>query len=370
MYDEDGKEYDPSATEAIDHDGVNAETEGRLWRAGDAIGEGETLDFDSSAYDMLHRMHHEWPCMTFGFVKDALGEQRTSFPMTAFAVAGTQAESADQNRIVCTKLSKLAKTRHDEDSDSDDDDDDDDDDEDPVVEAHLVPYAYGTINRLKLMPQMAHICATWAESGAVHVHNLAAPLSNLAAPGSAGADAVAAAATPLHTFSGHADEGFALDWSSAKQGLLASGDNANKIHLWQPHEGGTWQVEPEAFSGHTDAVEDIAWSPVEPNVMMSVGCDCTVRVWDCRRKSGSAMTVNEGHGQDINVLSWNKLVNYLVVTGGARPASARPRPAAPALRTHARTRHTHVTMPRLRGPRGLTQSECEEFFIYVPQPCW
>ena len=91
MYDEDGKEYDPSATEAIDHDGVNAETEGRLWRAGDAIGEGETLDFDSSAYDMLHRMHHEWPCMTFGFVKDALGEQRTSFPMTAFAVAGTQA---------------------------------------------------------------------------------------------------------------------------------------------------------------------------------------------------------------------------------------------------------------------------------------
>lgn len=27
------------------------------------------------------------------------------------------------------------------------------------------------------------------------------------------------------------------------------------------------------------------------------------------------MCVDEGHGQDVNVLSWNRLVNYLVVTG-------------------------------------------------------
>ena len=49
--------------------------------------------------------------------------------------------------------------------------------------------------------------------------------------------------------------------------------------------------------------------------MMSCGCDSTVRVWDTRRKGGSALTVDEGHGTDVNVLSWNKLVNYLVVTG-------------------------------------------------------
>ena len=317
MYGEDGEEYDASAKEAIDHDGVNAEVEGKLWRAGDAIPEGEKLDYDSSAYDMLHRLHMEWPCMTFAFVNDALGEQRTKYPMTCFAVAGTQAERASENKIVCAKLSKLAKTRHDEDSDSEDDDDDDDDDMDPIIESHAVPYE-GTINRIKLMPQSAHVCATWAETGMVHIHNLAAPLSNLASPGTAKPEAVEAAGRPLFSFGGHADEGFALDFSPAKQGVLASGDNANKIHVWQPHEGGTWQVEPDAYVGHTAAVEDIAWSPVEPSVMMSVGCDSTVRVWDCRKKSGSALTVDEGHGTDINVLSWNKLVNYLVVTGGER----------------------------------------------------
>jgi ribosome assembly protein RRB1 len=121
---------------------------------------------------------------------------------------------------------------------------------------------------------------------------------------------------PIFSFGGHADEGYALDFSPAKPGMLASGDNANKIHVWQPTDGGQWAVEPEAYVGHTDAVEDVAWSPIEPNVLMSCGCDSTLRVWDCRRKSGSALSVDEGHGRDINVLSWNSLVNYLVVTGG------------------------------------------------------
>ena len=100
-------------------DGVNVETEGRLWRAGDAIPEGEKLDYDSSAYDMLHRMHMEWPCLTFAFAHDDLGEQRTKFPMTAYAIAGTQADDASHDRIICAKLSQLAKTKHDEDSESD-----------------------------------------------------------------------------------------------------------------------------------------------------------------------------------------------------------------------------------------------------------
>ena len=240
IYGEEDMDGDEDAKEAIGGDGVNAEVQGRLWRAGDAIPEGEKLDYDSSAYDMLHRLHMEWPCLTFAFAKDNLGEQRTKFPMTAYAVAGTQAELASQNKIVCAKLSQLAKTRHDEDSDSDDDDDDDAD-EDPIVEAQMVPHE-GTVNRLRLMPQSPHICATWAETGKVHIYNLQAPLANLASPGSAPASAVEAAQRPLFTFGGHAEEGYAVDFSHAKAGALATGDNAHKIHVWQPLEGGQWQV--------------------------------------------------------------------------------------------------------------------------------
>jgi ribosome assembly protein RRB1 len=302
--------------EAEAADGVNVEAAGRLWRAGDAIPEGEKLDYDSSAYDMLHRLNMEWPCLTFAFAHDNLGEQRTKFPMTAYAVAGTQAESASQDRIVCAKMSQLAKTRHDEDSESDDDDSDDEADVDPIVEVQMVPHE-GSVNRLKLMPQAnsSHICATWSSTGKVHIYDLSAPLANLAAPGSANPQSLERAQRPAFTFSGHTDEGFALDFSMAKPGALASADCASALHVWQPREGGSWAVDPEPYRGHTASVEDVAWSPVEANVLMSCGCDSTVRVWDVRRKGGSALTVDEGHGQDVNVISWNKTVNYLVVTG-------------------------------------------------------
>ena len=58
-----------------------------------------------------------------------------------------------------------------------------------------------------------------------------------------------------------------------------------------------------------------AWSPSEAGVLMSCGCDSTVRVWDVRKKAGSALSVDEAHGLDVNVMSWNALVNYLVATG-------------------------------------------------------
>jgi len=290
-------------------DGVHAEVEGRLYRAGDPLAEDEKLDYDSSAYDMLHRMTWDYPCLTFGFVRDSLGEQRTQYPMTSYLVAGTQAERAADNQLVCLKLSKMARTIHDDDSESDDDSDEDD--EDPIVEVQRVPHQ-GTVNRLRLMPQTSHICATWSESGKAHVFSLAAPLATLHSPGSAPAGV---STEPLFTFDGHADEGFALDWSRVATGVLATGDNKGKIHRWQPAEGCSWVVDPVPFSGHEGAVEDLEWSPVEPNVFMSCGGDSTVRVWDVRRKAGSALAVDEKHGVDVNVMSWNKLVNYLVVTG-------------------------------------------------------
>jgi ribosome assembly protein RRB1 len=65
------------------------------------------------------------------------------------------------------------------------------------------------------------------------------------------------------------------------------------------------------------SVEDVQWSPVEANVLMSCGVDATLRVWDVRNaaKAGAAITADEGHKEDINVIGWNRLVNYLVVSG-------------------------------------------------------
>jgi ribosome assembly protein RRB1 len=276
------------------------------------MGAGEVLDYDSTAYEMLHRLHFDWPCLTFGVVRDNLGDGRTKFPMTAYVVAGTQAETASQNKLVCTKLSHLAKTQHDEDSESGEDSDDDDDE--AQMEHQSVRHE-GTVNRLKLMPQSAHVCATWADTAKVHVYDLSAPLATLASPGTGGAAAAAGGGGPAYTYSGHRDEGYALDWSAVRPGVLATGDCASRIHVWAPSEGGSWSVDPEPYKGHEASVEDVQWSPAEANVLMSCGCDSTVRVWDVRKKAGAALSVDEGHGRDVNVLSWNRLVNYLVVSG-------------------------------------------------------
>lgn len=100
---------------------------------------------------------------------------------------------------------------------------------------------------------------------------------------------------PLANFSGHKDEGYAIDWSPATAGRLLSGiaileistilkqlhafsfrhsqrvylyfyfhclgDCKSMIHLWEPASG-SWTVDPIPFAGHTASVEDLQVKPL------------------------------------------------------------------------------------------------------------
>jgi len=103
----------------------------------DPLNEGEELDYDSTAYEMMYRLNVDWPCLSFDVVRDKLGYQRTKvttifallkafnllisikFPHTLHIVAGTQADTAENNRIYLMKASQLYRTKHDADEDSD-----------------------------------------------------------------------------------------------------------------------------------------------------------------------------------------------------------------------------------------------------------
>ena len=54
------------------------------------------------------------PCLSFDILRDSLGDCRTEFPLTAYLVAGTQAEVAKKNTIILMKMSQLHKTASDE----------------------------------------------------------------------------------------------------------------------------------------------------------------------------------------------------------------------------------------------------------------
>ena len=311
----------------------------QVWRPGiDGMDEDEELEYDPTVYDCLHAWSLEWPCLSFDVVRDELGEDRAHFPHTAFMVAGTQAQSAEQNALAVMRLTRLKKTRRSErknpagdPSDSDLSESDSSDDEaggggagdGPLLRVRKIAH-HGAVNRVRCMPQRSAIVATWSDAGVVQVWDTAKQLGELMSAvdddvdvrnGGGGA---AARVAPRFAFTGHADEGYAVDWSPVAEGRLVTGDNQGVIHVTEPRESG-WAAGSAATArrgGHGGAaVEDAQWSPAERDVFSSCGGDGRVCVWDARSHSGAPALSVQAHESDVNVMSWNRRVNYMLATG-------------------------------------------------------
>lgn len=183
------------------------EVQTKVWRAGlDELTEGEELEYDSTAYHMYHSLRPEWPCLSFDIMRDSLGTNRSRFPHTVFAVAGTQADRAESNRLQVMKLSDLHRTSKgaaaaagsDGEEESEEEGPDETDD-DPILDHINIPHR-GGVNRVRSMPQKPHVVATWSETSDVHVWDLERQVSALAkgAPRSSKID-------PAFTFGGHSE---------------------------------------------------------------------------------------------------------------------------------------------------------------------
>ncbi|WFD42336.1 Ribosome assembly protein rrb1 [Malassezia psittaci] len=296
--------------------------------------EGQTLVPDQSAYHMLHRMNVAWPCLSFDFLRDHLGNQRQAFPHTAYLVAGTQADVAKNNEVLVMKASSMHRTSKDDDLSDDDDDDDEDVDEDAVLEYRSIP-TLGGVNRVRCAPTSTptsdlepcldpYPVAVWSETGKVPIFDARPSFNTLQTPGSTFDKK--RAHTPLYTVEAHRGvEGYAMDWggllgggSSGKGGhlRLVTGDIHSKIFLTSSNNTG-FTTNPTPFESHTSSVEDLQWSPSEPTVFASCSADRSIRIWDVRVKSRkSALAMEDAHTQDVNVISWNHGTQYLLLSGG------------------------------------------------------
>ncbi|EEB06083.1 WD repeat protein Rrb1 [Schizosaccharomyces japonicus yFS275] len=314
-------EVESEEEEYMEADGADEEEHGQediipeeqqeVWLPGGEIKENENLVVDQSAYEMLHNIQVRWPFLSIDVIPDEFGEERRSWPHRMYLVGGSQAEKTKDNEITVMKLSQLYKTQHDD--DDSDASDDSDIEEDPLLEFRSLPVE-GSCNRVCAAKPSTNesLIASFHETGKVHIWNVAPQLRSMEQVGML---IPPGANDPVYTVNNHSTEGYALDWSPFES-MLLSGDNKGEIYLTKRDASGHWVTDNKPFQGHASSVEDIQWSPTERTVFASCSSDGTFRIWDIRNKNHTpALTVNAHPGVDINVLSWNTKVPYLLATG-------------------------------------------------------
>jgi hypothetical protein len=147
-------EFHPAPEDEDEDEGVK---ELETYLPGIKLEDGEQLVPDNSVYLALHSLSYAWPCLSFDILRDNLGEDRSSYPHTAWLVTGTQAgeipgQGKAKDEVVIMRMSGLSKTQYDDDSEAGDDDDDNEgEDEDAKLDFQTIPHV-GNVNRIRAAP--------------------------------------------------------------------------------------------------------------------------------------------------------------------------------------------------------------------------
>ena len=322
-----------------------------LWdeKKNNNLKEGEILDYDNDAYEMLHRSKVEWPCLSVDFLlkensslstvkdfylpNDNRKMTEDKYPYKTYIIAGSQTNEKN-GFFYFMKWYNMRKTKYDDDPEKGEDEDDDDEEEDkinPFMKYEKIK-VNGNINRVKSMKNSS-ICALWMDSPSVDIIDCEELFNNIEYQEEIKVE-------DEETINKHKTkkmkkdikykkifkksipqkaEGFAIDWNNLNPFVLAFGGYDKKVSIFKPKDENVSDIIQygDFLSGHSDSVEDIQWSPNEDNVLASCSIDKTIRFWDIRQNSNNPPKIKKNaHNSDVNVIAWNSIRNHLFASGG------------------------------------------------------
>ena len=321
-----------------------------LWdeKKNNNLKDGEVLDFDNDAYEMLHRSKVEWPCLSVDFLlkenssisslkefylpNDKRKMTEDKYPYNAYIIAGSQTNEKN-GYFYFMRWYNMRKTKYDDDPDKGEEDDEEEEDKiNPFMKYEKIK-VNGNINRVKSMKNSS-ICALWNDSPSVDIIDCEELFNNIEYQEEIRVEEDIDINKKNKNKKQKKDikykkifkktlpqkaEGFAIDWNNINPFVLALGGYDKKVSIFKPKDENVSDIilYGDYLSGHTDSVEDIQWSPNEENVLASCGIDKSIRFWDIRENSKNPpKIIKNAHNSDVNVISWNTIRNHLFASGG------------------------------------------------------
>lgn len=296
------------------------------------LGKEEILEFENRAYDMLHRATTEFPCLSCDWLTGKKSEYKIyksqkdemcppDYPLDLMAVAGSQASMPSRNQIYVLRFANLCQTKYDDDSERSQDEEEEVAEGNPVILQRTIP-TKGAINRIRTM-QGFPIVALWNEAAQVKIYDVTTAMDQLldidiTKLDNSKSKGIVNEESSLLNHWKLSNEGYGMEWSPLKIGRLVTGAVDGKINIFESEDElcSRFTKANYFYSFHTDSVEDIQFSPTEPEAFATCSTDGTIKVCDMRQHSYKQAQINiKAHDCDVNVISWNPLMPNLIASG-------------------------------------------------------
>jgi ribosome assembly protein RRB1 len=285
--------------------------------------EGEVLEVSNRAYKMLHRCATDWPCLSVDFIADgpdfstlvkrdfSIPKKDFEYPLDLYAVGGSQADAGNQNSLYVMRFAGLSLTKYDDDEDADESFEE----EEARMFFERIPLKAGT-NRIRTLMHMP-IAILMNDNAQLQVHDLRSSYEALKSRTIKDPFEVKSKSCVVKQFM-LPEEGFALDISPMIIGRFACGTLDGKVHVFNPKGDGMSDIiqSDSAIWRTKKSIEDLQFSPNQPDVLAACSADGTVRIFDLRTPFNNiSELLIQAHNTDVNVISWNKKAPTLIASG-------------------------------------------------------